>query len=113
MAARAEADALRGIVHLGLALVIRPLEPTQVDQDRERRRLAGQRGNRGGFFRVVNHGVRHHGTGHAFTCQMSAAYSAIVRSLENFPEPATFRMALRAQASGSAYSARSLSSASR
>src|SRR6516165_1704224 len=113
MATRAEADALSRIVHLGLALVVRPLEPPQVDQDRERRRLAGQWRNRRGLFRVVNHGVLHHGTGHALTCQMSAAYSPIVRSLENFPELATFRMALRAQASGSAYSARSLSSASR
>ncbi len=54
-----------------------------------------------------------HGTGQGFACQMSAAYSAIVRSLENFPEPATFRMALRAQASLSAYSVVSLWSASR
>src|SRR5262245_10970967 len=113
MAARAEADELRGIVHLGLALVVRPLESAQVDQDRERRRLAGQRGNPGGFFRVVGHGVLHHDTGHALTCHMSAAYSAIVRSLENFPELAMFKMALRAHASGSAYSARSLPSASR
>ena len=45
-----------------------------------------------------------YGTGHGFTFQMSAAYSAMVRSLENLPEPATFRIALRAQASGSAYS---------
>jgi hypothetical protein len=35
---------------------------------------------------------------------MSAAYSAIVRSLENRPEWATFRIALRDQTSGSAYS---------
>ena len=41
-------------------------------------------------------------TGHGFASQISAAYSAMVRSLENFPEPATFRMTLRAQASGSA-----------
>ena len=34
---------------------------------------------------------------------MDAAYSAMVRSLENFPEPATFRMALCAQPSRSAY----------
>lgn len=32
-------------------------------------------------------------------CQISMAYWAIVWSLENFREPATFRMALRAQAS--------------
>ena len=36
-----------------------------------------------------------HSTGHRFTFQMSAAYSAIVLSLENFPEPATFKIALR------------------
>ena len=32
-----------------------------------------------------------HSTGHRFTFQMSAAYSAIDRSLENYPEPATFK----------------------
>jgi hypothetical protein len=35
---------------------------------------------------------------------MSLAYSAIVRSLENLPEPATFRTALRDHSSGSARS---------
>src|SRR5437016_12076535 len=45
--------------------------------------------------------------GHGSTSQMPVAYSAIVRSLENFPEPATFKIALRAQASGSAYSSTS------
>ena len=34
--------------------------------------------------------------------------AAMVRSLENFPEPATFKIALRAQASPSAYSSHSL-----
>jgi ketosteroid isomerase-like protein len=53
------------------------------------------------------------GIGHGSTFQISAAYSAIVRSLENFPEPATFKMALRAHSSESAYSAHSRSSASR
>ena len=53
---------------------------------------------------VIVHRSAFYGTGHGFAFQMSAAYSAIVRSLENFPEPATFRMALRAQASASAYS---------
>jgi hypothetical protein len=38
---------------------------------------------------------------------MSAAYSAIVRSLENVPELATFRIAMRVQASRSAYTSRS------
>src|SRR5215472_9580280 len=44
----------------------------------------------------------HYETGHAFASQMSAAYSAIVRSLENFPEPATFKIALRDHEAGSA-----------
>ena len=42
-------------------------------------------------------------TGHGSTFQILAAYSEMVRSLENFPEPATFKIALRAQVSGSAY----------
>jgi hypothetical protein len=46
-------------------------------------------------------------TGHGPTFQMPAAYSAMVRSLENFPEAATFKIALRAQALGSAYKSRS------
>src|SRR6266404_1954477 len=54
-----------------------------------------------------------HGTAQAFTSQMSAAYSAMLRSLENFPELATFRIALRAHACGSAYTEQSLRSASR
>src|SRR4029077_1460649 len=41
--------------------------------------------------------------GHGSAFQIPAAYSAMVRSLENFPEQATLRMALRAHASGSAY----------
>ena len=54
-----------------------------------------------------------YGMGQGFTFQMPDAYSAMVRSLENFPEEATFRMALRAHASGSEYSSTSLRSASR
>jgi hypothetical protein len=38
-----------------------------------------------------------HGTGHGRTFQMSAAYSAMVRSLENLPEYATFRIVLLAE----------------
>ena len=51
--------------------------------------------------------------GHGLTFQISLAYSEIVRSLENFPEPATFKIALRAQASVSSYKAQSCWSASR
>ena len=41
-------------------------------------------------------------TRQGFASQISAAYSAIVRSLENFPEFARFRITSRVQASGSA-----------
>src|SRR5207237_10054718 len=98
------ADDLRRIVHLRPALVVFALEPSEIDEHGARRRLAGQRGDRSRF---------HHDTGHGLTCQMSDAYSAIVRSLENLPEPATFRIALRAPASRSAYSAQRPASASR
>src|SRR5256885_4409645 len=113
MAARAEADDLRRIVHLRPALVVFALEPSEIDEHGARRRLAGQRGDRGGLFHVVDHRRLHHDTGDGLTCQMSDAYSAIVRSLENFPELATFRIALRAHASRSAYSAQRPVSASR
>ena len=43
-----------------------------------------------------------YGTGHGLASQISAAYSAMVRSLENLPEAATFRIALRAHPFGSA-----------
>src|SRR5208337_2995716 len=49
--------------------------------------------------------VLHYGMGHGSAFQMSRAYSAMVRSLENFPELATFRMALRAHSPGFAYNA--------
>src|SRR2546421_11986405 len=113
MAARAEADELRRIVRFRLAVVVLPLEPGQVDQHGRRRRLAGQRRKRAGLFHVVDHRRLHHATGHGFTCQMSDAYSAIVRSLENLPEPATLRMALRAPAPASAYTSQRRASASR
>ena len=41
-------------------------------------------------------------TGHGFAFQISFAYCAIVRSLENAPEAAIFMTTLRAQTSGSA-----------
>lgn len=52
------------------------------------------------------------GIGHCWTFQISAVYSAIVRSLENVPEPARFKMAVRAHWLGSAYNEQSRSSAS-
>ena len=102
MSAGAEADDLRRIVHLGLALVVLPLESVQVDQDRLRGRLAGQRRDRPDLPLIVEHGGLPHGTRHGVARQMSAAYSEMVRSLEKFPELATLRIALRAHACGSA-----------
>lgn len=49
--------------------------------------------------------IRLYCTGERFKFQISLAYSLMVRSLENFPEQATLTIAVRAQASGSAYSA--------
>ena len=40
------------------------------------------------------------GTGHGCTFHISPAYSAMVRSLENFPELAMFQIALAAHFSG-------------
>ena len=116
VAAGPEADELGRIPHIGLPLVVLPLESRQIDDHGRRRRLPGQRGNRGSLLpivQLVDHRGLHHDTGHGLTCQISAAYSAIVRSLENFPELATFRIALRAHEFWSVYSAQSLPSASR
>src|SRR6266851_7702783 len=113
MSARAEAYELGRIAHVGRPFIVLPLEPGQVDQHGLRGWFAGQRRDRGRLLRVVDHRGLHHDTGHALTCQMSAAYSAMVRSLENLPELATFRMALRAHSSESAYSVTSRRSASR
>jgi hypothetical protein len=59
-------------------------------------------GARIGAADVAAHGRLCYRTGHGFAFQISEAYSAMVRSLENFPEQATFTIALRAQPSGSA-----------
>ena len=42
-----------------------------------------------------------YGTGHGFAFQISAAYWTMVRSLENFPELAIFKITLRAHSSPS------------
>src|SRR5580700_4502239 len=53
------------------------------------------------------------GTGQGSAFQIPAAYSAIVRSLENLPEPATFKIALRTQVSWSEYNCVSRESAAK
>src|SRR5262245_60242406 len=113
MSAGAEADELRRIIQLGLTLVVLPLGPVQGDHNGPRGRLAGQRGNRPRFPHIVEHGRLPHDTGHGVTRQMSAAYSEMLRSLENFPELATLRIAFRAHAWGSRYRAHRPRSASR
>src|SRR6266850_2357005 len=52
-------------------------------------------------FRSVRLGL--YSSGHGFACQMSAAYSVMVRSLENLPEWPRLRIALRAHTSGWVY----------
>ena len=113
MPAGAEAYELIPIGKVRAAIVIRALELAWIDQQFFWSALARERRNRRRLPHVMNHRGLHHEIGHDLRCQMSAAYSAIVRSLENFPEPATLRMALRAQALGSAYSALRRPSASR
>jgi len=54
-------------------------------------------------------GARRYSTGHGFTFQMSAAYSAILRSLENFPELATLMIVIFSHSSRSTYSRLSFS----
>src|SRR5262249_8659919 len=54
-----------------------------------------------------------YGTRPGSASQLPPACPAIVRSLENFPEPATFKVALRAQPSASAYKSTRRWSASR
>ncbi len=95
VSAGSEPHHLLGIAQVRTALEILALEPCRVDQHLSWRGPAGER-------RDARARVCLQRTGQGFTPQMPDAYSAMVRSLENFPEPATFRMALRAQACGSA-----------
>src|SRR4029450_5582865 len=121
MPARSEDHELGRIVRGRLPLGIRLFQSCEVDKNRRRARVAGQRRDRRACLRYVSrnllhdllHGGSNYDTGHGVACQISAAYSAMVRSLENLPELATLRIALRAHASGSAESAGRWPSASR
>ena len=84
--------------------------PGGINQHLFRGRFAGQRRN--GHRRSFLSSDPFQDTGQGFAFQISVAYCAIVRSLENFPEPATFNIALRAHALRSAYNAVSRWSAS-
>ena len=59
----------------------------------------------------IDAGRKPESTGQGLAFQISAAYSAMVRSLENFPQLATFTMALRTHAPDSAYNSSNLWSA--
>src|SRR5262249_5492452 len=125
MAAGAEADQLLGVVDVGPALVVVALQFRDVDQQLGGRGLSGKRMDchddllhalAGSLWRArprgdalargsrLNSVTPTQSTGHGSTFQMSAAYSWMVRSLENLPEQATLMIALRAHASRSAYS---------
>src|SRR6185295_5532773 len=100
MSAGSEAYHLAWVIQIGPALEIIAFEAGQVHQDLFGSRLTCQRRDRCQFAFLW---VSFLDTGHGFTPQMSSAYSAMVRSLENFPELATFKIALRDQPAGSAY----------
>ncbi len=101
-----EHDPLRGHGRIRLSLVVSIDEARDVDEDRRGSGLSGERADLG-------HVASVYFTTQGLAFQISAAYSLMVRSLENFPDPATLRMALRAQPSGSAYSTPRRSLASR
>lgn len=67
-------------------------KPRQIDRYLLGGRLAVARANTHCFLLLVR--LRYEGS-HGPTFQMSAAYSAMVRSLENLPEPATVNTAIR------------------
>src|SRR4029077_12324736 len=93
-----ETDHLVGVAEVRPSLVIFAFKPGHIDKYFLRGRSPGQ--GRNDFGRMV---FFYCATGHGFTPKMSEAYPAIVRSLENFPEPATFKIALRPHVSGSPY----------
>src|SRR5262245_53768700 len=86
MTAGAEAHELARITEVGLACVVLVLEPCRVDQQLLGSGLPGQ-------WRK-SHGIPRQRTGQGCTCQISLAYCSMQRSLENFPEAATFSIAL-------------------
>jgi hypothetical protein len=110
MPAGTEADELLRIVEIGPALVVFAFEPGRINQHLFGGRFAGQWRN--GHRRSFLSGDPFQDTGQGFAFQISVAYCAIVRSLENLPELATFKIALRAHALRSAYNAVSRWSAS-
>src|SRR5262249_45198462 len=102
VAAGAEADQLVRVLHIGPALEILAFEPGHINQHLFRCRLACKGRDRHDvipfpFWCVLTLTTRHspltthppHATGHGSMFQMDSAYSAMVRSLENWPEPAT------------------------
>src|SRR5271165_583160 len=97
-------------MQVGLALEIIPLQADHVHQHLLWSRFACE-GRERHCVRFACQWLRFYDTGHGSAFQISEAYWAMARSLENFPELATFRIALCAHAPGSAYNAPSWSCA--
>src|ERR1700722_10240035 len=97
VSAGAEAHSLVWIIQVGAPLEIFLLQASHVHQQLFWSRFACQRRNA-----FPRQGLCFYGTGHGSTFQISLAYSAIERSLENLPELATFKSAFSAHAPGSA-----------
>jgi hypothetical protein len=79
------------IIRVWVTLEVIALEVGGIDQYLSRRRAASE----GRDARKLGYLQR---TGQGFTSQMSDAYFAMVRSLENLPKPPRLKMALRAHA---------------
>ena len=103
MSAGSEVDQLRWVIYIGRVVKISSLKPSDIDEHITRSLFACQRRKHRDPVLSLS-GIRScYRIGQGLACQISAAYSAIVRSLENCPELAMLRIALRAQPSGSAY----------
>src|SRR5437660_7030380 len=94
MSAGSEAYQLVLVPQVGATLIILPFKSTRIYQQLFWSRLASKWGN-WHLCSILPLTCDFYETGHALALQMSFAYSAIVRSLENFPEPATFKIASR------------------
>src|SRR5215470_4317591 len=101
MSAGPESDAFGGIIHIRLARIVFPFKPANIDQHLARGGLPRQR--RDAFelrcLRWHRASLSPYGTGQGLACQISVAYSAMVRSLENLPELAKFAITLPVQPS--------------
>src|SRR5208283_936979 len=104
MSARSKDHELVGIADIRTAVNVLLLQFSHIDQDLFRSWTSCQWRN----LRTAGCASRpwhFYGIGHGSAPQISAAYWAMVRSLENLPLLATFRIAFFAHSLGAAYSA--------